>query len=154
LQHLTMILHALYICLGLLLRSVRTRTARVDIPISKDGRRHIESKCELFLFFCDCCICAILFRSVGENWCVWMVREKLRCDCSWVEFGNQSFCQQRGGVAEQPHNWTAPLLSEAFEDHDSPHFQHDFSYLKQPFLVQKISSRRRKSEHTLITKCM
>jgi hypothetical protein len=62
LQYLTMILHALNICLCLLRSTIRTRTRGVDVPIGEDGRRHIESKCvNCFCSFCDCCMCDVLF---------------------------------------------------------------------------------------------
>jgi hypothetical protein len=86
--------------------------------------------------FCSFAIAVFVlsyFRSVGENWCVWMIREKLRCDCGWVEFVKDSFCQQRGTLPSNRITGRSPLLSEAIEDHDSARFQHDFSYLKIHF---------------------
>ncbi len=46
LQYLTMILHALNICLCLQRSPLLTYTLGVDVPIGEDGGRHIESKCE------------------------------------------------------------------------------------------------------------
>ena len=88
LQYLTMILHALNICLCLQRSSLLTHTLGVDVPIGEDGRRHIDSKCGWLLFFCDCCMCdALNYRCWrGLRICrLLRVREKLRCGCAWIE---------------------------------------------------------------------
>lgn len=83
LQYLTMILHALNICLSFLRSTIRTGTRGVDVPISKDGGRHIEAKSvNCFLFFLRLLVCVMSYSSSVERiGRLFRSRENWRCDC-------------------------------------------------------------------------